>query len=110
MLSPLVFLSAESLGIQSLCDVSQRITFKIELEHPADDIRFFGINDQFLGRLINIVANAWQSSDPFAPFSGGTHLIFGPFGDHFTLELGERKEDIEGQPPHGSVSVEMLRD
>jgi hypothetical protein len=33
-----------------------------------------------------------------------------PFADHLALELGERQQDIEREPPHAGCRVEGLRD
>src|SRR5580704_8398315 len=45
--------------------------------------------------------------DPFA--LRRRDLVAHPFADHLALELGERQQDIEREPPHAGCGIEGLR-
>lgn len=42
-------------------------------------------------------------------FAGGD-FVADALGGHFAFELRERKQDVEGEPPHGGGGVELLGD
>ena len=89
-----IFLGAKSFSRQKECDLTIGVTLEIKLKHPADNLCFFWINDQFLGGLVDLIAESWKSSRPFAFLPGCAHLVFSAFTDYFPFKLGERKKDI----------------
>jgi len=58
---------------------------------------------------INDVVSQWHhAAHPDALALGCRDLVSDSLTRHFALELGEREQHIEGQPPHRSSSVKLL--
>jgi len=58
----------------------------------------------------HVVAQQRHPPGPFPLAAGGGDLVAGAFRDDLPLELGERQQDVQHQPPHGIGCVELLRD
>ena len=57
---------------------------------------------------IAAVAQGRARAEPLSPLAGRAHLVAGAVGDHLPLELRERQEDVQRQPPHRVLGVELL--
>src|SRR5712692_2257027 len=77
-------------------------------EDLANSSGFLLVDDEAPARGIDIVAEYRRAPDPLAFAAGRRHLVAGAFTDDFSLELGERKQDVQRQPAERRSGVELL--
>jgi hypothetical protein len=90
----------------------ERLRLQVETEDLADADCFFGVHNQLRAavRPVNIVAQDGRAARPLALPSLGGDFVADTLADDLSLELCEREEDIEYQPPHRGRRVELLGD
>ena len=72
----------------------------------ADRLRVFRYNNKFL--VDARVAERNHAADPDALLLGGRDLVADALAGDLALELGERQQHVERQPPHAGGRVERL--
>ncbi len=60
--------------------------------------------------LGHVVPERWHAAHPHALALAGCDLVADAFARHLTLELRERQQHVQHQPPHRRGCVELLRD
>jgi hypothetical protein len=83
-----------------------------EVEVAAEDMtnRFGLVGNDCDFSVLGLVAQGHHTADPKALAFGGPDLVADALGGDLALELGERQQDIEREPPHRGRGVELLRD
>ena len=87
--------------------LADRAEPQIVLIDFADQRRLLSNNFELLADAA--IAERDRPSDPDPLALGGGDLVAHPLADHLALELGEREQHIERQPPHARGGVEGLR-
>src|SRR5438874_1199253 len=90
--------------------LDQADALEIDVE-PKDGSDGFGlglVDDE--GAVLAVVADRDPAAHPHALFLRGGNLVSDALPGHLALELGEREQDIEGQPPHRCGGIELLGD
>jgi hypothetical protein len=77
-------------------------------EDPADMLGALVVDHQL--PVLDAVAVGRHPAHPHALLAAGGDLVADALGRHLALELGEREQDVQRQPPHGRGGVERLRD
>src|SRR5580704_13167113 len=84
-----------------------RAKLQVTREYGAHDLGLRRHDDGFL--IDRRITERDRSPDP-DPFAlRRRDLVAHPFADHLSLELGERQQDIEREPPHAGCGTEGLR-
>ncbi|MEI2707375.1 MAG: hypothetical protein V9E89_19545 [Ilumatobacteraceae bacterium] len=96
----------------ALRDIAGQLRARTDLEEPGEDPADmrggFLIDDQLA--VLDAVAVGRHPAHPHALSPASGDLVADAFRCHLALELGEREQDVQGQPPHRRGGVERLRD
>lgn len=98
-----------AVGADGADGFQHRAPFKIDAENLPHQLRFLRVDRDRPAAGNGVVAEDRAASGEFAQFSLHRHFVAGAFGDDFSLELRERQENVQRQPPHAVGRVEMLR-
>src|SRR5712691_11153732 len=71
---------------------------EITPEHEPDGIRLGRVHDQLA--VLHLIAERDGPAHPHALASRGRELVPDALARDFSLELGKRQKDIEGESPH----------
>jgi len=94
--------------IEDLGHHQKRLLPDIEVKNQPDKLRFLRVDHDPVVSFIQVIAQGRSSADPLALLLGSADLIPRSFADDLPLELREGQKDVQGQPPHGGVGIEML--
>src|SRR5208337_3561901 len=94
--------------LQFLAQLPDAPQFQVALIDVPDSFGFRTINDQ--PPVTNVVAERRHASHPHPFALGGSDFVPDALACDLALELGKRKQDVEGQPAHRAGGVELLRD
>jgi hypothetical protein len=86
----------------------QAAKLEIALEDGSDPLGL-GLIDRDLS-VPGVIAEWCHAADPETFALGGRNLVPDPLGGDLALELGKRKQHVEGQSPHRGGGVELLGD
>ena len=86
----------------------RRTMLGIAAEDAAHQLGLGGIDDQFA--LDDVVPEWWHTTHPHAFGLARGNLVADTLARDFALELRERQQDVECEPPHGGGGIELLGD
>jgi hypothetical protein len=73
-------------------------------------LRILVVDDEPAATGRHVISQHRDPSHPFAFLACCCHLVPRALGDDLALELRERQENVQGQPPHRNGRVQWLGD
>ena len=107
LVDELAVFAGDALGAQRAHQRGGRADLGEPLEDHADRLGVRFVDDELA--VLDVVAERHEAAHPHALLAGGRELVADALADHLALELGERQQDVERQPPHRRGGVERLR-
>src|SRR5713226_6690979 len=88
----------------------QGLVLQVKIKDGSDSGCFLRVDHQPENLGVNVVAQDRHSSRPLPLTPRRCDLVARALGDDLTLELGERKKNVQHQPAHGGRAIELLGD
>src|SRR5271166_864442 len=101
-------LGPDTTPVKLLDQGARRAKFQVACKDETDRVGLLGDDDGLLAETSIAERDRAADPDPFA--LGGRNLIAHALSNHLALELREREQHIERQPPHAARGVERLCD
>jgi hypothetical protein len=101
-------LGADAAPMEIVLQEAHRAEFPVSAIDEANSIGLGRVHGQLA--ILDLVPQRGDPAHPHALALGGCDLVADALAGDLALELGERQEDVEGEPPHRGRRIELLGD